>query len=49
MGKSKKGKFWKDREKAILKLENEKMEKQIIHLKKELHTIKKNKGKKFYH
>ena len=37
-------KKWKNREK-ILKLENEKIEKQIIHMKKELHTIKKKKVK----
>ena len=41
MGKSNKQRFWKNREKAILKLDNEKKEKQIINLKEELHTIKK--------
>ena len=40
MFKTKKQQFWKNRE-TILIHENEKMEQQIIHLKKELHTIKK--------
>ena len=45
MSKSKKQLYWKNREKKILKLENEKMEKIIIHMKKELHTIKKKRVK----
>ena len=40
MRKVQKRQFWKNRDKTILKLENEKMEKQIIRLKKDLHTIK---------
>ena len=46
MGKSKKQRSRKSREKVILKLNNEKMEKQIIHLKKELYTTIKKKIKK---
>ena len=47
MGKAKKRTLWKNRERSILELDNEKMEKQIIHLKKELYTIKKRKVKKY--
>ena len=39
MGNSEKISFWKNRGKQILKVENGEMEGQIIHLKKELHTI----------
>ena len=45
MAKSKKRRLWKNRQKFILKLDNERTEKQIIHMKKKLHTIKKNKVK----
>ena len=40
MGNAKKWQFWKNRENAILKLNNENMEKQFFRLKKELHIIK---------
>ena len=39
MGNSEKIIFWNNREKQILKVESEKMERQIVHLKKELHTV----------
>ena len=43
MVKAKKRRFWRNREKN-LELESETTEQQIIHLKKELHTIKKKKA-----
>ena len=39
MGNAKKRRFWKNREKAILKLSNEKTEKQISHPNKRLNTM----------
>ena len=45
MGKAKKRPLWKNRNIYKLKIENEKVEQNIIHPKKDLHTIK-NKNEK---
>ena len=44
MIQKKKIRFWKTRGKQILKVENEKWERQIIHLNEILHKIKKEKN-----
>ena len=41
MGNAEKRRFWNNREKQTLKVENEKRERQIIHLKKNYISFKK--------